>query len=45
VAGARRLWANGRDTALGFYERFGFRVVGDGIVLSGLPHHRIELDL
>ena len=28
--GARVLWANGRDTALGFYERIGFQVVGDG---------------
>lgn len=46
AAGARLLWANGRDTALGFYERLGFRVVGDGfLAASGLPHHRIELDL
>lgn len=44
--GARRLWANGRDAALGFYEKIGFRVVGDGFVPpSGVPHHRIELEL
>lgn len=44
--GAGRAWANGRDTALPFYERLGWRVVGDGFAMaSGLPHHRIELDL
>lgn len=46
AAGARRVWADGRDTALGFYEKVGFRVVGEGFVAaSGLPHHRIELEL
>jgi len=39
--GARYLWANGRDTALGFYERIGFRTVGDGFVDGEmhLGHH------
>jgi GNAT superfamily N-acetyltransferase len=40
------LWANGRDTALDFYTRFGFVVVGDGFIHEpGLPHHLIILDL
>ncbi|HTY95597.1 MAG TPA: GNAT family N-acetyltransferase [Solirubrobacteraceae bacterium] len=40
------LWANGRDTALGFYERLGFTVVGEGFIHEpGLPHHLITLDL
>ena len=40
------LWANGRDTALGFYERAGFTVVGEGFIHEpGLPHHLITLDL
>ncbi|MCU1484957.1 MAG: GCN5-related N-acetyltransferase [Actinomycetia bacterium] len=44
--GATVAWANGRDTALGFYERLGWRVVGDGFVMgSGVAHHRIQLDL
>lgn len=43
--GGTSVWANGRDTALGFYERLGFTVVGDGYEMSGLPHHRIERDL
>jgi GNAT superfamily N-acetyltransferase len=36
------LWANGRDTALDFYTRLGFTVVGDGFIHEpGLPHHLI----
>ena len=44
---ARLVWANGRDTALDFYEGVGWRTVGDGYVLGplALPHHRVERDL
>jgi GNAT superfamily N-acetyltransferase len=41
AAGAAGMWANGRDTALGFYERAGWVVEGDGYVLVDLPHHRV----
>jgi ribosomal protein S18 acetylase RimI-like enzyme len=42
----RLLWANGRDTALGFYTHLGFTVLGDGFIHEpGLPHHLITLDL
>ena len=39
--GAEVLWANGRDTALGFYERIGFRTTGEGFVDGEmhLGHH------
>jgi thiamine transport system ATP-binding protein len=42
--GAAAVWANARDTALPFYERHGFTVVGDGFVdpVTGLPHHQIR---
>jgi GNAT superfamily N-acetyltransferase len=44
--GATAAWANGRDTALGFYRALGWRVVGDGYLMgTGVPHHRIELAL
>jgi len=45
--GADVLWANARDTAVGFYVRYGMRVVGDGFVQpdTGLPHHVVVLDL
>ncbi|HET7487883.1 MAG TPA: GNAT family N-acetyltransferase [Acidimicrobiales bacterium] len=39
------LWANGRDDAVGFYERHGWRVVGDGFESVGLPHHVVLVDL
>jgi GNAT superfamily N-acetyltransferase len=44
--GVGLLWADARDTALGFYrDRFGM-VVGDVVVSStGLPHHRVWLFL
>ena len=39
------LWAHARDTALGFYERLGWVVEGEGYVygVMGLPHHRVVL--
>jgi GNAT superfamily N-acetyltransferase len=41
------LWANARDTAVGFYERLGWSVAGEGFVdaTTGLPHHVVLLDL
>ena len=41
--GARLMWANARDTALGFYAAQGFEVVGEGFVTTDtrLPHHRV----
>jgi GNAT superfamily N-acetyltransferase len=45
--GATVLWCNARDTALGFYERLGFTVYGDGFVddSAHLPHHVMVYDL
>ncbi len=42
---AEVLWANARDTAVGFYERMGWRVVGDGFVEIGIPHHAMVIEL
>jgi predicted N-acetyltransferase YhbS len=42
------LWANARDSALPFYEKFGFRTVPKSefaLPQSSRPHHLIELDL
>jgi GNAT superfamily N-acetyltransferase len=46
-AGAPLMWANARTSALGFYERFGWRVAGEEFSAAdtGLPHHPILLDL
>lgn len=40
-------WAGARDTALPFYERFGFKVVGErpNGDRDQAPHHTIELEL
>ena len=44
ASGATCVWANARDSALEFYRRHGFEVVGEGFVTpdTGLPHHRIR---
>lgn len=39
------LWASCRDGALGFYERLGWRIVGEGFDTRWGPHHRGEIDL
>ncbi len=35
------VWARARDSALGFYEKCGFRVAGDGFIdePTNMPHH------
>ena len=45
--GVEVLWAKARDTSLGFYERLGLRVDGDGYVTpdTGLPHHTVVAEL
>lgn len=45
--GVQVLWAHGRDSALGFYQRHGWVVLGDGYVTDEtmLPHHDVVLDL
>lgn len=47
AAGVPLVWANGRDSALGFYERRGWKVVGDGYEYGPmrLPHHLVVLAL
>jgi GNAT superfamily N-acetyltransferase len=44
--GVAVLWADARDTALGFYRGHFGMVVGNAVVSStGLPHHRVWLFL
>jgi GNAT superfamily N-acetyltransferase len=40
----RPMWADARDSALGFYEALGWTVEGDEFTTAatGLPHHRIR---
>jgi GNAT superfamily N-acetyltransferase len=44
--GALRVWCEGRTAAAGFYERLGFRRVGEEFVNPGTgPHFRFIIDL
>ena len=40
---ATLIWAHARDPVLGFYQRLGFDVVGDGFVddATAIPHHLV----
>ena len=40
--GFKRLTMHARDTALGFYEKFGYKVKGDQFVEINIPHHIME---
>lgn len=46
-AGAPMLWANARSTAVGFYERCGWRVLGGEFITpdTGRPHRRMLVEL
>lgn len=45
AAGCAVLWANGRDDAVAFYQRHGWRVEGEGFESVGLPHHVLLREL
>jgi phosphoribosylformimino-5-aminoimidazole carboxamide ribotide isomerase len=46
-SGSRFVWARARDTAIRFYEKHGFLVVGDQFVdeATGVGHHLVVLDV
>lgn len=44
-AGVEVVWAQGRDSALGFYRGRGWTVEGEGYLTDGIPHHTVILDL
>jgi predicted GNAT family N-acyltransferase len=44
--GAASLWAEARSSALGFYERSGWTVIGDEWIKAEIgPHRYIQMDL
>ena len=43
--GYRCLVMHARDSAIGFYEKFGYKVFGDQFIEVGLPHHLMEKKL
>ncbi len=44
--GFELLWAHGRDTAQGFYERLGFHISGNGSVdeITKVSHHNVVIE-
>jgi GNAT superfamily N-acetyltransferase len=44
---ASLVWARARDTSVGFYEKCGFSVVGEGFIdePTGMPHHIVVRDI
>lgn len=40
--GFKTLTMHARDTAIGFYERFGYKVKGEQFVEINIPHHIME---
>ena len=40
--GYRSIIMHARDTAIGFYEKFGYKVKGDSFTEINLPHHVME---
>lgn len=40
--GYKKLTMHARDTAIGFYEKQGYKVIGDGFLEVTIPHHKME---
>lgn len=43
--GAKRVVIDAQTHAIGFYEKFGFKVISDEFMEAGIPHKKMELDL
>ena len=43
--GYKTIMMHARDTAVGFYEKFGYKVKGDPFTEINLPHHIMEKSL
>lgn len=40
--GYKKLIMHARDTAIGFYEKYGYHIVGDQFTEVNIPHHIME---
>ena len=43
--GYKYLIMHARDTAIGFYEKFGYQITGNPFTEVGLPHHVMQKEL
>ena len=39
------LTMNARDTALGFYEKYDYKIEGEGFLEVNIPHHMMKKNL
>lgn len=37
-----KVWLSAQDTALPFYEKMGYSVLGEGYIEADMPHHSME---
>ena len=42
---AKGIYLEGQTYCIGFYEKFGFKVISDEFLLDGLPHVAMQLEL
>ena len=40
--GIKRLILGAQDSAIGFYQKFGYQVFGDGYDEEGVAHHNMQ---
>lgn len=43
--GYKTLTMHARDTAIGFYEKYGYKVIGEQFIEINIPHHIMEKKL
>ena len=43
--GYKRMMMHARDTAIGFYEKYGYRVKGDEFIEVNIKHHVMQKEL
>ena len=39
------LFMEAQKHAIGFYEKFGFKIISDEFAIDGIPHIKMELEL
>ena len=42
---AKKIYLEGQTYCIGFYEKFGFKVISDEFILDGIPHVKMQLEL
>lgn len=42
---ATRVYLEAQTYSIGFYEKFGFKVISDEFILDGIPHVKMQLNL